>query len=51
MVLVERQAVDRHRRAVLVRSASKALELLDVTGRVELQLHECVTRMPAEVIG
>jgi hypothetical protein len=39
-VLAEVVAVDRHRRAVLVRRAAEALELRDVARPIELQLHE-----------
>ena len=49
-VLVERAAVDGHRRAVLVRGAAEALELRDVPGPVELQLHVRVARMLADVV-
>ena len=49
-VLVERPAVDRHRRAVLVRGAAEALELRDVARAVELQLHVRVARMLADVV-
>ena len=50
-VLVERAAVDGHRRAVLARGAPEALELRDVPGAVELQLHVRVARMLADVVG
>ena len=50
-VLVERAAVDRHRRAVLTGGAAEALELRDVARAVELQLHVGVARMLADVVG
>src|SRR5205085_10387087 len=50
-VLVDRPAVDRHRRAVLVRGAAEALELRHVARTVELQLHEGVAGVLADVVG
>ena len=49
-VLVQRAAVDRHRRAVLVRGAAESFELRHVTRTVELKLHERVARVLADVV-
>src|SRR5204862_4517986 len=50
-VLVDRPAVDRHCRAVLVRGAAEALELRHVPRPVELQLHEGIAGMLADVVS